>query len=266
MHVHFDFVSALLCIDEDDEVWMDFATHLGYKEEEVEQQLAITSDPIMAIFNIYKEQGRDPKDFLRVMYEISRKLGLRKAGVDENNETGSEYDAFNMRSYSQQTTNEEQKPEQPGDDDSKEKPKLKQSNSLEKEGINLEPKDQNADDLFDAATVVLPGQCWLRCSLRICSIVWNNQLFLSINFHLSFSQLFLFNNCRSNYRYRGDEGDPLNRSDASHPSTNTKKTRLERVHIQSPWNRPNTADVTRHKQSPVLHSREHRGPNTQTVR
>ena len=149
---------------------MDFATHLGYKEEEVEQQLAITSDPIMAIFSIYKEQGRDPKDFVRAMYEISRKLGLRKAGVDESNETGSEYDAFNMRSYSQQSATDEQKPKQPGDDDRKERPKLKQSNSLEKEGINLEPKEQNGDDLFDAATVVLPGQCWFRCSLRICSI------------------------------------------------------------------------------------------------
>ena len=108
------------------------------------------------------------------MYEISRKLGMRKAGVDDNNETLSEYDAFNMRSYSQQSATEEHKPEQPGDDDKKEKPKLKQSNSLEKEGINLELKEQNADDLFDAATVVLPGQCCLQCCLRICSIVLNN--------------------------------------------------------------------------------------------
>ena len=102
---------------------MDFATHLGYKEEEVEQQLAITSDPIMAIFSIYKEEGRDPKDFVRAMYEISRKLGLRKAGVNENNETGSDCDAFNMRSYSQQSATEEQKPKLPVDDDSEERTK-----------------------------------------------------------------------------------------------------------------------------------------------
>ena len=92
--------SALLCIDEDDETWMDFATYLGYKEEEVEQELAVTSDPVMAILNMYKAQDRDPKDFVQAMYETSRKMTQKKAGID-NSETMSECDAFNMRSYSQ---------------------------------------------------------------------------------------------------------------------------------------------------------------------
>ena len=132
---------------------MDFATYLGYEEEQVEEELSVTSDPVMAILNMYQAQGRDPKDFVHAMYETSRKMGLKKAGVD-NSETMSECDAFNMRSYSQQSAGEEQKPKKVEQDV---KPTLKHDNSLKNEGINLERKDQNADDLFDAVTVVLPG-------------------------------------------------------------------------------------------------------------
>ncbi len=46
---------------------MDFALHLGYTEEQVEQELATEQDPILAILNLYKRQGGNAKEFLQVM-------------------------------------------------------------------------------------------------------------------------------------------------------------------------------------------------------
>lgn len=157
----FLFILALLYVDEDDEAWMDFATYLGFNEEDVEQELAVTTDPIMAILNMYRAQGRDPKDFVRAMYETSRKMNLRKGGVEDNHDdTGSEFDAFNVRSYSQQSTAQAGQPTNEEQSTALKKPALKPKNSLEGEGINLmgQTNQETAEDLFDAATVVLPGK------------------------------------------------------------------------------------------------------------
>ncbi len=71
----FFFFVALLHIDDEDDSWMDFALHLGFTEEQVEQELATEQDPILAILNLYKRQGRNAKEFLQVGFVV--KLVIR---------------------------------------------------------------------------------------------------------------------------------------------------------------------------------------------
>ncbi len=78
-----------------------------------------------------------------------------------------------MRSYSQQSSNnntddKQQHPRSPVK--LERKPALRLQNSLEYEGIHLDQNpDVTDDDLFDAATIVLPGE--FNCKMHICPVL-----------------------------------------------------------------------------------------------
>lgn len=135
---------------------MDFATYLGFSEDEVEQELASTSDPITAILKMYKTQGRHPSDFVQAMYETSRKTGVRKAAgavpdqqdpdcaeATDNVPHRSYRNAEQLKALLKKTAPEQTK------------------NSLKEEGIHM-----GEDDPFDAATIVLPG--WFFDGKKTC--------------------------------------------------------------------------------------------------
>ncbi len=103
---------------------------------------------------------------------MSRKLTQRKSGLFEDEETSSEIEAFNMRSYSQQSNNADDKQHHRSPVKLERKPALRLQNSLEYEGIHLDQNpDATDDDLFDAATVVLPGEfTWIYFCLTFSQI------------------------------------------------------------------------------------------------